>query len=52
MIDFRATYLVGGLVQTLTAWLQGDLPMTREELIDHTTDVFVLLGEDLAGRPG
>ncbi|WP_216917315.1 TetR/AcrR family transcriptional regulator [Nocardia noduli] len=52
VIDFRATYLVGGLVQTLTAWLQGDLPMTREELIDHTTDVFVLLGEDLAGRPG
>ena len=52
VIDFRATYLVGGLVQTLTAWLQGDLSMTREELIDHTTDVFVLLGEDLAGRPG
>ncbi|MFX0580425.1 TetR/AcrR family transcriptional regulator [Nocardia nepalensis] len=49
-IDFRATYLVGGLVQTLTAWLQGDLPLTREELIDHTTDVFVLLGEDLARR--
>jgi AcrR family transcriptional regulator len=49
-IDFRATYLVGGLVQTLTAWLQGDLPLTREELIDHTTDVFVLIGEDLARR--
>ncbi|WP_433523033.1 TetR/AcrR family transcriptional regulator [Nocardia pseudovaccinii] len=49
-IDFRATYLVGGLVQTLTAWLQNDLPLTRDELIDHTTDVFVLLGEDLARR--
>ncbi|WP_327095597.1 TetR/AcrR family transcriptional regulator [Nocardia vinacea] len=49
-IDFRATYLVGGLVQTLTAWLQHDLPLTRDELIDHTTDVFVLLGEDLARR--
>lgn len=49
-IDFRATYLVGGLVQTLTAWLQDDLPLTRDELIDHTTDVFVLLGEDLARR--
>ncbi|MGW5105610.1 TetR/AcrR family transcriptional regulator [Nocardia sp. NPDC004123] len=48
VIGFRATYLVGGLVQTLTAWLQGDLPMTRDELIDATTDVFVLLGEDLA----
>ncbi|WP_406236571.1 TetR/AcrR family transcriptional regulator [Nocardia sp. NBC_01009] len=49
-IDFRATYLVGGLVQTLTAWLQNDLPLTRDELIEHTTDVFVLLGEDLARR--
>ncbi|WP_433713640.1 TetR/AcrR family transcriptional regulator [Nocardia sp. CA-084685] len=49
-IDFRATYLVGGLVQTLTAWLQNDLPLTRQELIDHTTDVFVLLAEDLASR--
>lgn len=49
-ISFRATYLVGGLVQTLTSWLQGDLPMTRDELIDHTTEVFVLLGEDLARR--
>ncbi|MRH88801.1 TetR family transcriptional regulator [Nocardia sp. SYP-A9097] len=50
VISFRATYLVGGLVQTLTTWLQGDLPLTRDELIDHTTDVFVLLGEDLAAR--
>ncbi|MEU8896996.1 TetR/AcrR family transcriptional regulator [Nocardia sp. NPDC048505] len=50
VIEFRATYLVGGLVQTLTAWLQGELPISRDELIDHTTDVFVLLGEDLAQR--
>ncbi len=49
-IAFRATYLVGGLIQALTSWLHGDLTMTREELIAHTTDVFVLLGEDLAGR--
>ncbi|WP_245672117.1 TetR/AcrR family transcriptional regulator [Nocardia anaemiae] len=49
-IDFRATYLVGGLIQTLTAWLQNSLPLTRDELINHTTDVFVLLGEDLARR--
>ncbi|WP_458685989.1 TetR/AcrR family transcriptional regulator [Nocardia tengchongensis] len=48
LIGFRATYLVGGLVQTLMAWLQGDIPMTRDELVEATTDVFVLLGEDLA----
>ena len=49
-IGFRATYLVGGLVQTLSSWLQGEIAMTREQLIDETTEVFVLLGEDLAGR--
>lgn len=48
LIGFRANYLVGGLVHTLMAWLQGDLRMTREELVDATTDIFVLLGEDLA----
>ncbi len=49
-IGFRATYLVGGLVQTLSSWSQGEIAMTREQLIDETTEVFVLLGEDLAGR--
>lgn len=48
VIDFRATYLVGGLVQTLTGWVRGDLPISRDTLIDYTTDVFVLLGEDFA----
>ncbi|MGK8553510.1 hypothetical protein [Nocardia gipuzkoensis] len=43
-------YLVGGLVQTLTAWLHGDLELSRDELIEHTVDVFVLLGEDLASK--
>lgn len=37
-------------MQTLTAWLQGDLNLTRDELIEHTVDVFVLLGEDLADK--
>ncbi|ONM45965.1 TetR/AcrR family transcriptional regulator [Nocardia donostiensis] len=50
VIDFRATYLVGGLIQTLTGWLRGELAISRDELIEHTTDVFVLLGEDLASR--
>ncbi|MBF6298787.1 TetR/AcrR family transcriptional regulator [Nocardia amamiensis] len=49
-IDFRAMYLVGGLVQTLTAWLHGDLELSRDELIEHTVEVFVLLGEDLASK--
>ncbi|WP_410873649.1 TetR/AcrR family transcriptional regulator [Nocardia sp. A7] len=50
LIDFRAIYLVGGLTQALTTWLAGDLDLTREELIDQITEVFVLLGDDLADR--
>ncbi|MFJ2665008.1 TetR/AcrR family transcriptional regulator [Nocardia fluminea] len=50
LVDFRAIYLVGGLTQTLTTWLAGDLDLTRAELIDQITDVFVLLGDDLAER--
>ncbi|MCA2210369.1 TetR/AcrR family transcriptional regulator [Nocardia rosealba] len=50
LVDFRAIYLVGGLTQTLTTWLAGDLDLTRAALIDQITDVFVLLGDDLAGR--
>lgn len=50
LVDFRAIYLVGGLTQTLTSWLADDLDLTREELIDQITDVFVLLGDDLADR--
>ncbi|MGW5450729.1 TetR/AcrR family transcriptional regulator [Nocardia sp. NPDC003979] len=50
LVDFRAIYLVGGLTQTLTTWLAGDLDLTRAEMIDQITDVFVLLGDDLAGR--
>ncbi len=50
LVDFRAIYLIGGLTQTLTTWLAGDLDLTREELIDQVTEVFVLLGDDLAER--
>ncbi|WP_328659450.1 TetR/AcrR family transcriptional regulator [Nocardia salmonicida] len=50
LVDFRAIYLVGGLTQALTTWLAGDLHLTREELIDQITEVFVLLGDDLADR--
>lgn len=43
--DFSAAYLLGGLAEVMTAWLRGDLSMTRDELIDRATDVFVLVGE-------
>ncbi|MFE3545093.1 TetR/AcrR family transcriptional regulator [Nocardia sp. NPDC059177] len=50
LVDFRAIYLVGGLTQTLTTWLAGDLDLTRAELIEQITEIFVLLGDDLADR--
>src|SRR5579875_2897248 len=30
--DFGAAYLLGGLAETMTAWLRGDLPISRDEL--------------------
>lgn len=37
--------LVGGLAETLIAWLGGKLELTREDLIDDCTDLFVATGE-------
>ncbi len=33
-------FLVGGLGETLTAWLHGDVEMTRDELIDLCAGIF------------
>jgi AcrR family transcriptional regulator len=41
--DFAAAYLLGGLAETMTAWLRGDLPITREQLVDRATELFVLV---------
>ncbi len=43
--DFAAAHLLGGLAETMTAWLRGDLPITRDELIERSTDLFVLVAE-------
>jgi AcrR family transcriptional regulator len=43
--EFAAGYLLGGLSESMTAWLRGDLPLTRDELIERSTDLFVLVGE-------
>jgi hypothetical protein len=37
--------LVGGLAETLLAWLDGTLEVTREQLIDDCTDLFAATGE-------
>lgn len=43
--EFAAAHLLGGLAETMAAWLRGDLPITRDELIDRSTDLFVLVAE-------
>lgn len=43
--DFAAAHLLGGLAETMTAWLRGDLPISRDELIERSTELFVLVAE-------
>lgn len=48
--EFAAAYSLGGLAETMTAWLRGDLPITRDELIDRSTDLFVAVAEHVIGQ--
>lgn len=50
-VEFSAAYLLGGLAEVLTAWLRGDLPLTRDQLVDRATDVFVLVAEHVVVPP-
>jgi AcrR family transcriptional regulator len=55
LVELTALTLAGGLAESLLAWLDGTLTLTREQLIEHSTDLFVATGEaavELArGRP-
>jgi AcrR family transcriptional regulator len=42
-LDLAAQFAVGGLAQTLTAWLHGHLEIDPERLVDHCTDLFLAL---------
>jgi AcrR family transcriptional regulator len=44
LVDTTALMLVGGLAETLLAWLSGTPRVTREQLIEHCTEIFVLTG--------
>jgi AcrR family transcriptional regulator len=45
LIDATALMVVGGLAETLLAWLDGTLLVTREQLITDCTELFVATGE-------
>jgi AcrR family transcriptional regulator len=45
LVDTSALMLVGGFAETLLAWLDGTLHITREQLIEDCSDLFVLVGD-------
>ncbi len=45
LTDLSALMLTGGLAETLLAWLDGTLALSREELIESCADLFVATGE-------
>lgn len=45
MVRLTSFMLVGGLAETLIAWLGGELDVTRDQLIDDCTNLFVAMGE-------
>ena len=49
MTEFAAAYMLGGIAESLMAWLRGDVAMTRDELIERSTELFVLVGEHVIG---
>jgi AcrR family transcriptional regulator len=48
IVDLTASVLVGGMAELLIRWLDGSLDMTREQLIDDLTELFVATGESAA----
>jgi hypothetical protein len=44
-----AAMLVGGMSEILSAWLDGRIEMTSEEIVHDTTELFLAVGER-AGR--
>lgn len=42
-LDLAAHFVVGGLAQVLTAWLEGDSPLGQDEVIDACTDFLLTM---------
>jgi AcrR family transcriptional regulator len=45
LVETTALMLVGGLAETLMAWLDGSLQVTREQLVEDCAELFVATGE-------
>lgn len=44
---FVATHLFGGVLETIGAWIRGDLDLTREQLVERNVDLFLAVGAGL-----
>jgi AcrR family transcriptional regulator len=49
--DFLGTFLVGGVAETVTAWLRAERPTPRDTLIARLTDLFTLVAEGARQEP-
>lgn len=47
-VRLGAAILVGGFSELLVEWLDGRIPLTREQLVDHATTLFLALGDATA----
>jgi AcrR family transcriptional regulator len=43
--ELAGAFLIGGLVETIIAWLDGRLKVNREQLVDDLTELWVVTGE-------
>jgi AcrR family transcriptional regulator len=48
IVDLTASVLVGGMAELLIRWLDGSLDVTREQLVEDLTYLFVATGESAA----
>ncbi|UYP18512.1 TetR/AcrR family transcriptional regulator [Rhodococcus sp. Z13] len=46
-LDMAAHYVVGGLAQALTAWLDGTVPLTHDEVVEECTELLLTLSLQL-----
>jgi AcrR family transcriptional regulator len=49
-LDLLAQFLVGGLAQTLTAWLSGALTLSEAELVAECADIFTAVADRQTAR--
>jgi AcrR family transcriptional regulator len=48
LVQVTATMLIGGIAELLITWLDGTLPVTREQLVEDVTELVVATGGSAA----